>query len=163
MTTDNSGLWLDQSLNNLEVAINLMEKGNWMQSCVYSQQTVEFANKAFIIKSGLKIDYIHDVQRLQRIIEQAGMYSFSKQEQREAFILTKTYISSRYPTQEAETTPFRTFCEEDAFDHLQIAIKHLNLLNKIEANFIPVEMILNNENLIQQIKNQKQDEVIPKF
>lgn len=87
--------WLNRAMSDLTLAKVRGEHVYLEDLCFHTQQAVEKAVKALLIKRKVDFPYVHNIARLLRLLEQAGQRI--PPSIREAAKLTKFAVVTRYP------------------------------------------------------------------
>jgi HEPN domain-containing protein len=118
--------WLAQAEHSLSVSRVLFENGFWAEVCLQSEQTAQFALKAFLYYKGRRFIHIHSIREL---ILECG-----KEDQEFLGFLTRGmtldqyYTSTRYPDAlPAPAVPFEVFTEQQASEALRFATDMVEL------------------------------------
>lgn len=105
--------WLEQAVEDLSTAEDLLRVGRYHAAAFYSHQAAEKALKALLIDRG-KAVRTHDLIQLLDVIErELGLDVSSLRE--DARKLTVHYVVSRYPDA-ANAVPARLYSRQDAED-----------------------------------------------
>ena len=124
--------WLKTAEGDLSAAVILFENGKYAHSCFQSQQAGEKALKA--IWFFLDADpWGHSIKKLIQDLEQIDLNTYKEFEplKRNAVLLDRYYITTRYPDGLPDLTPEEVFLEEDAqqcIDNAGIIIRTISRL-----------------------------------
>lgn len=88
--------WMNRARSNLALAKNRIPEAYLEDLCFEAQQTAEKAIKAVLIKHGIEFPYVHDLNRLLALLEEAG--EKIPETIRKAESLTTYAITTRYPS-----------------------------------------------------------------
>ncbi|WP_338598223.1 HEPN domain-containing protein [Sulfolobus tengchongensis] len=108
---DEARKWLEQAIEDLNTAKDIINAGHYYASAFWSQQAAEKALKAFLIEKG-KIVRTHDLNEIVEIIKQELGVSVDEIFE-DANKLTVHYTISRYPDA-ANGVPARIYTRSDA-------------------------------------------------
>ena len=88
--------WLNRARSNLALARNRIPGAYLEDLCFEAQQAAEKAIKAVMIARGIDFPYVHDLNRLLALLEEAG--EAIPETIRKAESLTTYAITTRYPS-----------------------------------------------------------------
>lgn len=118
--------WLAQAEHSLSMSRVLFNNGFWSGVCFQSEQTAQFALKAFLYYKGRRFIHIHSIREL--------VLECGKEDQEFLGFLTygmtldKYYTSTRYPDALPEpAVPFESFTEQEANEALLFATEMVEL------------------------------------
>ena len=112
--------WLTQSEAFLRDARRVHKKKSYYLTCFTCQQSAEFALKA--ASEFLKLRcWGHDLPQLLAILETQGKIVIPPQIQNACSILSKYYISARYPDAYSQGTPSTLFSKQQSRSAIQLA------------------------------------------
>ena len=123
---DMIGEWLKQSYEEFEMARYLFDGGYFKGACLHSQQSVEKAIKALLLKKGWTLEKTHNIRRLVAIAED---YRVKINLTDEEIVFIDSIYRSRYPA-EAGLLPSGEPDQTEAKKALQIAEKVLSSVKK---------------------------------
>lgn len=124
--------WLKTALDDLSTAQILQKNGKYAHSCFHAQQAGEKALKA--------LWYYHEADpwghSLKRLVDDlAGiderLYAACTEIHREALVLDRYYIPTRYPNGLPDLTPDTAFDSQDAETCLEYVIKIMELVKPL--------------------------------
>ena len=124
--------WLRTAEGDLSAAVILFEHGKYAHACFQSQQAGEKAMKA--IWFFLDADpWGHSIKKLIQDLEHIDIDTYKEFEplKRNAVLLDRYYITTRYPDGLPDLTPEEVFLEEDAqqcIDNAGIIIRTISRL-----------------------------------
>jgi len=104
--------WLEEALDDYEVAMELYRLKRYSKACFFSQQASEKALKALMIKKMRTYVDIHSVAELLRRLR--GVVSVPEELIAMGEKLDRYYIPTRYPNAWPYGAPHRHYDEEDA-------------------------------------------------
>jgi HEPN domain-containing protein len=128
--------WLKTAEGDLSAAEILLEHGKYAHSCFQSQQAGEKAMKA--IWFFLDADpWGHSIKKLIQDLEHIDLNTYKEFEplKRNAVLLDRYYITTRYPDGLPDLTPEEVFLEEDAkqcIDNAGIIIRTASRLLQVQ-------------------------------
>lgn len=107
--------WLDTAKDDLDAAIVLNKNGKFPQACFYAQQTGEKAIKAIWYSVG-EDPWGHSIKKLIDDLQNVDLKLFGHLEtlKRQAILLDRFYIPTRYPNGLPDITPAEAYEQEDA-------------------------------------------------
>ena len=88
--------WMNRARSNLALAKNRIPEAYLEDLCFEAQQAAEKAIKAVLIRRGIEFPYVHDLNRLLALLEEAG--EKIPETIRKAESLTTYAITTRYPS-----------------------------------------------------------------
>lgn len=88
--------WMNRARSNLALAKNRIPEAYLEDLCFEAQQAAEKAIKAVLITRGIEFPYVHDLNRLLALLEEAG--EIIPETIRKAESLTTYAITTRYPS-----------------------------------------------------------------
>lgn len=88
--------WMNRARSNLALAKNRIPEAYLEDLCFEAQQAAEKAIKAVLITRGIEFPYVHDLNRLLALLEEAG--EKIPETIRKAESLTTYAITTRYPS-----------------------------------------------------------------
>lgn len=118
--------WFLQALRDLDDAKYNLSGGRYNVACFLAQQSAEKALKAFLILKGAEEVWGHSTSELCRDAEHFDN-DFSNI-QRDAALLDKFYIPTRYPNALPGGIPSEAFDETDANRAISLAEKIINFV-----------------------------------
>ena len=120
--------WLEEAIDDLEVAKGLFQLGKWSKVCFFSHQAAEKALKAFSIKKlGIYI-HIHSIVKLLEEINKA--VNLPKELAMRAGKLDRHYIPTRYPNAWPALPPYKHYSRDDAEEALGIAVEVVEFVKR---------------------------------
>lgn len=107
--------WLKTAEADLETAVVLLQNNKYPHSCFHSQQAGEKAMKAvwYLLEAD---PWGHSIKKLIQNLENVDVNTKKKFEEvtKNAILLDRYYIPTRYPNGLPDLTPEEAFLEEDA-------------------------------------------------
>lgn len=116
--------WLEEALDDLETASELLKIGKWSKVCYFSHQAAEKALKAFIIKKLGIYKHTHSTAELAGEVSQQA--EFPQDLLVEAGKLDRHYIPTRYPNAWPALPPYKHYNKTDAEEALETSKKVVN-------------------------------------
>ncbi len=114
--------WWEQAKADLQVAQDNLSKHPFV-TAQFSQQAVEKALKAYLLRLGKRIPRIHDLTLIcEYVLAPARIKKIAE-------VLTPTYLVSRYP-EVAQTIPARFYTQEQGKEFLQLAKEALQWIKE---------------------------------
>lgn len=107
--------WFKTAQGDLESAVILLENKRYAHSCFHAQQSGEKAIKAvwYLLDAD---PWGHSIKKLIQGLEQVDLKAHKKLKtfEKNAVLLDRFYITTRYPNGLPELTPEEAYLEEDA-------------------------------------------------
>lgn len=124
--------WLATALDDLNTAQILKQNRKFAHACFHSQQAGEKALKAVWYYSDAD-PWGHSLKRLLDELEQVdvSLYESCKVFQREALVLDRYYIPTRYPNGLPDVTPDIAFDGQDAGTCIEYAEKIIDVVKSL--------------------------------
>ena len=126
--------WLKTASDDLDTAVILEKNGKFAHSCFHAQQAGEKALKAvwYFVDAD---PWGHSIKKLIDDLEniELKVYNSLLNLKREATILDRFYIPTRYPNGLPDITPDEAYNEEDANTCIKDARKIIDAVQKILA------------------------------
>jgi HEPN domain-containing protein len=124
--------WFETAQGDLASAKILMDNSRYAHSCFHSQQSAEKAMKA--LWYALDADpWGHSIKNLLRDLKTVDLKTFEKVRhvEKEATVLDRFYITTRYPNGLPDLTPEDAYIEEDAVECLEKARRILDTVGQV--------------------------------
>jgi HEPN domain-containing protein len=100
---DDPGEWLNRARANLDRSTSLLSGGYLEDPCFDAQQAAEKAIKAVFVHRRESFPFIHDLEKLLKLLEQNGQRI--PKYVRQAEVLSRYAVVTRYPGFAAPVTP----------------------------------------------------------
>ena len=110
--------WLDQAINDLEMARLAASQGFFAQACFFSSQSAEKALKGAILELGIEPPHTHQHTELVDKLKSLGVPTQAC-EQLRLKPLSRMATSTRYPDE--DTPPLKRFDQQDANEAINCA------------------------------------------
>ena len=112
--------WLNQSIAFFQDAKNNNKLKSYYLCCFLCQQSAEFAIKALCEHKKLRC-WGHELISIQSILESAGKIRIPQKIKNAAAVLSKYYISARYPDAYTSGSPYQLFTAFESEQALKFA------------------------------------------
>jgi len=124
--------WFKTAQGDFESAVILLKNNRYAHSCFHAQQSGEKAMKAvwYLLDAD---PWGHSITKLIQGLEQVDIKTYKKIKglEKNAVLLDRFYITTRYPNGLPELTPEEAYLEEDAKNCIENAKKIIKVVSSI--------------------------------